>query len=538
MTLPLVAETVAPLFLDSPLAERAGVIGHILPAQRGGVIRIIDGIRSIFGVPRRDDPGDILREYEVPYDRTFGLAWDEGHNWMWGINPGPTRLFAIDPVNGEVTAEINVRRVMAGMFCLDGVIYIGGWRNNPNRIYRYDTEGNALEALESPVDLSDVYIASDGVFLFTNHVGDGVVNVFNMDGFDEVATIDYGAAIGDAQIWTIEWVSVHPQGQLWLCGQDHLYQCHIDRNWNAEVVQDFGTVAGSHCGIAHDGDNLWRGVDGGESRWYVIDDGIEECHWMKYTPVVGVTEGNGQSDVTVTIDTRGVLLGNYAADLTFDTNDPENPDVGVSVRMHVSRDFNPPSAFDLLQPADDDTLREAEVVFAWQQSIDPDPMDTLSYIFCAQVGDDSVAVALDDTTFATSLDSLEIEIPVDSEVEWWVLAVSGEDTVECNERFSFTFVSHSVEEARRMPLEFGLLGIAPNPFNALTRISYELPKASMVTIRVFDVTGRPVVTLVDGERQTGSYTAVWDGRAVTSGIYIVWMETGSFKAARKVMLVK
>ena len=525
----------------------------LLPAQRGGVNlssktigdRIVDGLMSLFGnrqsgisIPRRDDPGDILREYEVPYDRTFGLAWDEGHNWIWGINPGPTRLFAIDPVNGEVTAEINVGRVMAGMFCLDGVIYIGGWRNNPNSIYRYDTDGNELEALESPVDLSDVYIASDGVFLFTNHVGDGVIHVFSLDNLEEVATIDYGAAIDNAQIWAIEWVSVHPQGQLWLCGQDHIYQCRVDRNWNVETVQDFETVAGSHCGIAHDGDNLWRGVDGGESRWYVIDDGVEECSWLKYTPVVGITEGNGQSEVTVTIDARGALLGDYGADLTFNTNDPENPDVEVSVRMQVSRDFNPPTAFDLLQPADGDTLREAEVVFAWQQSIDPDPMDTLSYILWAQVGDDSVSVALDDTTFATSLDSLELEIPFGTEVEWWVLAVSGEDTVECNERFSFAFVSHSVEEEQDLPLEFGLLGIAPNPFNALTRVSYELPEASIVTIRVFDVTGRRVATLVDGERQAGSYAAVWDGRAVTSGIYIVWMEAGSFRAARKVMLVK
>ena len=95
-----------------------------------------------------------------------------------------------------------------------------------------------------------------------------------------------------------------------------------------------------------------------------------------------------------------------------------------------------------------------------------------------------------------------------------------------------------MEEEQDLPLEFGLLGIAPNPFNALTRVSYELPEASIVTIRVFDVTGRRVATLVDGERQAGSYAAVWDGRAVTSGIYIVWMEAGSFRAARKVMLVK
>ena len=53
--------------------------------------------------PRRDDPGDILEEYQAPVDWTLGLAWDVDNGWMWGLrfNSRPLMLYAIDPQDGE-----------------------------------------------------------------------------------------------------------------------------------------------------------------------------------------------------------------------------------------------------------------------------------------------------------------------------------------------------------------------------------------------------------------------------------------------------
>ncbi|NQU04583.1 MAG: T9SS type A sorting domain-containing protein, partial [Calditrichaeota bacterium] len=93
-----------------------------------------------------------------------------------------------------------------------------------------------------------------------------------------------------------------------------------------------------------------------------------------------------------------------------------------------------------------------------------------------------------------------------------------------------------VDEA--MPTEFSLGQNYPNPFNSTTRMAYEVPELSNVSIQVFDLTGRHVTTLVSEEHHAGRYTAVWEARDITSGIYIVRMKAANFTSVRKVMLVK
>jgi hypothetical protein len=87
----------------------------------------------------------------------------------------------------------------------------------------------------------------------------------------------------------------------------------------------------------------------------------------------------------------------------------------------------------------------------------------------------------------------------------------------------------------------------PNPFNPRTTFEYSLAGRSHVTIRVFDLTGRVVKTIVAGERGPGEHVAVWDGTTdagdcAASGVYFVRMEvaesSGAFTAARKLVLLK
>ena len=285
--------------------------------------------------PRRDDPGDVLAEYEVPYNNTFGLAWDPDHNWMWGVNhTNPPRLYAVDPENGEVMANFEVVDQILGLFYLDGVLYAGGHRNHPNTIYRYDTEGN-VDPWDMPFSVSNTYIASDGEFLFTHNFGTTSINVINLDNLEEVvAVIDYSEAIGEVHTDQIEWVSAHPEGQLWMSGGDHFYQFFLDGDWNVELVQDFEKINGA-SGIAHDGENLWYGPVG-DDTWYVIDDGVAEIQWLAYDPAEGEVEADGQQEVTVTIDCNDLVEGDYDADMTFATNDPDDEDVIVNVLMHVA----------------------------------------------------------------------------------------------------------------------------------------------------------------------------------------------------------
>jgi len=89
-----------------------------------------------------------------------------------------------------------------------------------------------------------------------------------------------------------------------------------------------------------------------------------------------------------------------------------------------------------------------------------------------------------------------------------------------------------------IPVKFNLSAAYPNPFNSMTRLSYGLPLSSDVSVRLYDVRGRLISTLVDCKQTTGRYTVMWNGLNASAGVYLVQMEADEFSAVRKVVLVK
>ncbi|HRJ86454.1 MAG TPA: T9SS type A sorting domain-containing protein, partial [Ignavibacteria bacterium] len=78
----------------------------------------------------------------------------------------------------------------------------------------------------------------------------------------------------------------------------------------------------------------------------------------------------------------------------------------------------------------------------------------------------------------------------------------------------------------------------PNPFNPITQINYDIPKQSQVTIRIFDILGREVLTLLDEIKQPGFYETVFDGKDLASGIYFYRIEADQFIDCKKMVLLK
>lgn len=83
----------------------------------------------------------------------------------------------------------------------------------------------------------------------------------------------------------------------------------------------------------------------------------------------------------------------------------------------------------------------------------------------------------------------------------------------------------------------------PNPMNPSSRIDFSIKSASRVTLRVFDVSGRLVNTLVDKKMDAGNHFVVWDGtnstgQKVASGIYFYQIDANGFKAAKKITVLK
>ncbi len=94
------------------------------------------------------------------------------------------------------------------------------------------------------------------------------------------------------------------------------------------------------------------------------------------------------------------------------------------------------------------------------------------------------------------------------------------------------------------PKDFALGSAFPNPFNPRTAIDFVLPTATVVDLRVFDLKGRRIRTLIQGqEMQAGTHDAVWDGRddagqAVAGGVYLLHLKTRDSSATRRITLVK
>ena len=95
-----------------------------------------------------------------------------------------------------------------------------------------------------------------------------------------------------------------------------------------------------------------------------------------------------------------------------------------------------------------------------------------------------------------------------------------------------------VKERETSLREFALYQNYPNPFNPTTVISYQLAVNSFVTLRVYDILGRNVETLVEREQPAGVYQATFDGSRLESGTYICRLQAGSFSATRKLLVVK
>ncbi len=102
---------------------------------------------------------------------------------------------------------------------------------------------------------------------------------------------------------------------------------------------------------------------------------------------------------------------------------------------------------------------------------------------------------------------------------------------------------NTLSETIIVPNDFQIAQNFPNPFNPSTVIKFGLPQSSFVTIKIYDMLGKEVRTLVNGERNSGFYNIQWNGdndfgSKVSSGTYIYRIQAGSFIQTRKMILMK
>ena len=99
-------------------------------------------------------------------------------------------------------------------------------------------------------------------------------------------------------------------------------------------------------------------------------------------------------------------------------------------------------------------------------------------------------------------------------------------------------ISTDVEDTEQSPSEFSLSQNFPNPFNPATTINYQIPELSFVTLKVYDVLGNEIITLVNEEKTAGSYDLEFNAASLSSGVYFYRLQAGSFVETKKMVLMK
>ena len=99
-------------------------------------------------------------------------------------------------------------------------------------------------------------------------------------------------------------------------------------------------------------------------------------------------------------------------------------------------------------------------------------------------------------------------------------------------------LSDVIEVEVSAPIEYSLSQNYPNPFNPSTTIIYSIPEDGHVTLKVYDVLGNEVASLVDEQKQSGSFDVNFNASALSSGVYYYQIKAGEFTSTKKLVLMK
>ncbi len=280
--------------------------------------------------PHRDNAGDLLHQFESPLREVGGMAFDG--ELLWGSSYGSNRI-AASTLEGEQVHLFNVNNNPISMTFDGELLWISSW--NTNQIYRYDLDGNRVDQFN--VNFQQIAgMGSDrNQYVFMNSLDDNRIHVISIENHQPVTSFTYRESMDNANIYGIDWVPEHPDGQLWGNTSGRVYQVLVDDNWNTHAVQNFAWRTDQpYNEPCHDSENLWHGM-WGRNTWYMYDDGIEELRWIDCDPIAGEIEAGEHTDITLSFNAENLREGAYDAEIRFQSNDPENQEIVLEAHLLV-----------------------------------------------------------------------------------------------------------------------------------------------------------------------------------------------------------
>jgi flagellar hook assembly protein FlgD len=95
--------------------------------------------------------------------------------------------------------------------------------------------------------------------------------------------------------------------------------------------------------------------------------------------------------------------------------------------------------------------------------------------------------------------------------------------------------------SNEIPAKFELSQNYPNPFNPKTTIRFDVPSVETIhelSLRIYDILGREIATIVNQELKPGSYNVDWDGTNYPGGVYLYKLQAGDYSSVKKMILLK
>ena len=120
------------------------------------------------------------------------------------------------------------------------------------------------------------------------------------------------------------------------------------------------------------------------------------------------------------------------------------------------------------------------------------------------------------------------------------VTVTDNDSAKASCTFTLNVSPHTAinPKGEQIVNEYELFQNYPNPFNPNTKINFALPKQGFVTLKIFDITGRDIKTLVNEVKQAGYYTVDFNASHLSSGVYFYKIQSGDFSSVKRMVLIK
>jgi hypothetical protein len=200
-------------------------------------------------------------------------------------------------------------------------------------------------------------------------------------------------------------------------------------------------------------------------------------------------------------------------------------------RDSFPRSLQPPTVPILIAPVNNATLNSDTVLFVWKQS---EP-EVEKYWFEVDTSDQFNSSFIDSTLTDTSF--IYASLQMNKRYWWRVKAKNIVGWGDFSEVRTFEVVT-SVDDENQLPTTYSLEQNYPNPFNPSTTIKYQIPTQNFVTLKVYDVLGNEIETIIKEEKSIGNYGVEFNATSLPSGVYFYRLQAGKFFDTKKMVLMK